>query len=483
MTLDTKTSKRVLVLVAISLGMVWVMLRLELLPQFVGRFFSFFGPLWVGVFIAFVVNLPMRFLERTVFGGPWAKGEGLRLKIKRPLSMLLAFLIIAGGLTAVVFMVLPDITNTIISFTQQLPQTIREVQLRLESLSDSNSPLMDFLQGSNLSINDLVQRFINWLNNTMSVIASSAFGWITGLINGFLNMFLGFVFAIYFLLQKERIGRQVKQVAYAVLPVSFVDKVAKLGQLVNTVFSRFISGQGLEACILGTLVFLGMQIFRFPYPLTISVLVILGALIPIFGAFVAGMLGASLILVRSPAQALWFIVMLIVIQGIEGNFIYPRVVGKTVGLPSIWVLFAVTFGSKLFGFLGLLLGVPAFSVIYILMRSWSSYRVEEKAVNPLKLRFQTYTANADLDYKDLEQAEEEKTPWILNDEADLGGLLGDEKAEPEVTPEPQPQPSPKVRKFTAHFDLAKVERELADEAEEARRIREEAWHKNRKRKS
>ncbi len=452
MKLDKQTSKRILLLVAISLGMVWLMLRIELLPSFIGRFFNFFSPLWIGIGIAYVINLPMRFLERKIFGKPWKQGDQLRLRIKRPVSLVFAFLIILGVLTGIVFLVLPDLTNTIVSFTQQLPGTIRDVQAWFEELTSSNPALHEFLAGSNITVNDLIQRFINWLNNTMSEIASQAFSWITGVISSFMNFFFGLVFALYFLVQKEKLGSQMKRLAYAGLPEGFVDRVLQLGKLVNSVFSRFIGGQGLEALILGALVFVGMQIFRFPYPLTISVLVIIGALIPVFGAFVAGILGAVLISVESPIQALWFIIMLIIIQQIEGNFIYPRVVGKSVGLPSVWVLFAVTFGSKLFGFMGLVFGVPGLSVIYVLLRAWSGSKVKAKAVDPHKL---AYSYDEEAFASSFE--EEVETEIEEEEEEDI---------------EEEPPEQPRVRKFTANFDLDRVERELDEETEEARRIRQ-----------
>ncbi len=500
MKLDKQTSKRILLLVAISLGMVWLMLRLELLPSFISSFFNFFSPVWIGIAIAFIVNMPMRFFERKLFGKPWKKRDNIRLKIKRPVSLIIAFLVILGVLTGIVFLVVPDLTNTIVSFTQQLPGTIRDLQAWVEEQTISNPTLHDFLAGSNITINDLIQRFINWLNNTMSDIASQAFSWITSVVSSFMNFFFGLVFALYFLGQKEKLVSQVKKLAYAALPERFVDRLLQLGKLVNTVFSRFIGGQGLEALILGSLVFIGMQIFRFPYPLTISVLVIIGALIPVFGAFIAGLLGAILISVESPIQAIWFIIMLVIIQQIEGNFIYPRVVGKSVGLPSVWVLFAVTFGSKLFGFMGLLLGVPGMSVLYVLLRAWSSAKVKDKDIDPDKLSFAGEAddetpapaetppgeplaeSQAEADQVFQEDEPQRRRPEDRVDPNAYEYEEADENAdtyenentyENADTYEEEPTTSnPKIRRFKVNFDLDKVEQELNEEEEEARRIRE-----------
>lgn len=415
MELNKNTRKWILILVAITLGMIWVMQRLALIPQYIGAAVSFFSPLLIGIMIAFVVNLPMRWIERRFVSKFLKKDPETGKNPARPLSMLLAFLLLLGIIAAVIFMVVPDLARTMVTFARQLQPAFRNFTLWLDKIGTVESPFSIFLQNSNLSINDLILRITNWINNTVTEILSSSFSWITGLLNGFLNFFIGFVFSIYFLMQKERLGRQLKQIAYAAFPEKFVDKVLQLGKLINTVFSRFLGGQGLEAVILGSLVFLGMQIFRFPYPLTISVLVILGALIPVFGATIAGVLGALLILVESPMQALWFLVMLIAIQQVEGNFIYPRVVGKSVGLPSIWVLAAVTFGSKMLGFFGLLLGVPIFSVLYILIRSWSWKRIEEKNISAEKLSYMTVSPV--LDDEENAAAESPETPENLKTEA------------------------------------------------------------------
>lgn len=385
MRLDRTTRKWILILVAISLGMVWIMQRLELIPQFLSSLISFFSPLLLGILIAFIVNLPMRWIENGIFGREWKSGNSIRIKAKRPVSLLLAFLTIAALITAVFALVLPDIVSTTLSFSSRLPKAIQDFSAWITSVNDSDNPLLKYLEGSNFSIDNLVLRASNWVNNTVTEIASSLVVWIADIVNGFLNFFIGLVFAIYFLMQKENLSRQMKQLAYAFFKEEFVDRTVKLGSLVNTVFSKFMGGQGIEAVILASLVFVGMQILRIPYPLTISVLILVGALIPVFGAFISGAVGAILVMVQNPVQAAVFLIMLITIQTIEGNFIYPRVVGQSVGLPSMWVLFAVTFGSKLFGFFGLLLGVPALSVIYVLVRAWSKNRLEDKNIAREKL--------------------------------------------------------------------------------------------------
>ena len=201
----------------------------------------------------------------------------------------------------------------------------------------------------------------NILNSTVSVASS--------IVSGIVNFVMSFIFAIYILLQKERLGRQVKQILYALFKEEFVDQVIEIGRLSELTFSRFLSGQCLEAVILGTMFVIAMSIFRFPYALLVGVLIAFTALIPIFGAFIGCFIGAFLILIVDPVKAFWFVVMFIILQQVEGNLIYPHVVGSSVGLPSLWVLVAVTLGGNLMGIPGMLIFIPALSVLYTLGRA------------------------------------------------------------------------------------------------------------------
>jgi predicted PurR-regulated permease PerM len=471
MKLTSETKKGILSLVAITLAMVWVMQRLDFIPRFLSSFFSFFSPLFIGAFIAFVVNLPMRSLENLLFSKKWKRGDKIRQKIRRPISMILAFLIFFGIIGSIIFLVLPDLVNTIISFGNKLPGTIKDFQDWVAKLDTNDSDFVKWLQTSSFSVNNLIQRGINWLNQATTDMASSAFVWLSSVLNRFFNTFLGLVFAIYFLLRKESIGRNMRELNYAAFPERIVDRLVQFFSLVNRVFSRFIGGSVQEALILGTLNFIGMKIFGFPYALTISVMIAVGQLIPIFGALIFGAFGTLFIFVESPIQGLAYLLMLLIIQQLEGNFIYPRVVGKSVGLPSLLVFFAVTFGSKAFGFVGLLLAVPAFSVFYVLIRSWSSDRVRKKGIDENKILYGMEEADADQvmgisreepatskGQAAREDDRQEKTP--STDEEKTGSTKEEEKKPP---------------KAILPFDLDKLERELDMQEQEADQIKKEAW--------
>jgi len=226
----------------------------------------------------------------------------------------------------------------------------------------------------------MTEKAVNMLRNWGSSLISSGSGLVGGVISGVTTFVIALIFSFYLLVQKEKLGRQGKQVLYALLPEKKADRTLEILRLTNRTFSNFLSGQCLEAVILGALFVVAMSVFRMPYALLIGMLIALTALIPIVGAFIGCVVGAFLIAIVSPVKALIFVVMFLVLQQLEGNLIYPHVVGSSVGLPSIWVLAAVTLGGSLMGITGILLFIPLCSVLYALFRSYVKQRLVEKKV-------------------------------------------------------------------------------------------------------
>ena len=332
---------------------------------------SLLSPFIIGFCMAYVVNLLLRPLER-FWMWIWHKCKKQRLisKIKRPLCLTISFLVVLGIVFAIVFMIIPALKETIVSFANKVPQYAKTVE-------DWYYTLVEFLENYNFElpeisldiskITDIAKDIISnygdsVLDTTVNITAS--------IVSAVVDIVLGIVFAIYLLSQKENLGRQIKKSAYAVFGASRAKKMVNFTELTNSVFTKFVTGQLTEACIIGVLCFIGMSIFRMPYAGIISILVGFTALVPIFGAFIGTGVGAFLILLEDPIKAFWFIVFIIVLQQLEGNLIYPRVVGKSVGLPGIWVLAAVTIGGGLFGVLGMLFSVPICSVMYVIFRNF-----------------------------------------------------------------------------------------------------------------
>lgn len=344
----------------------------------IGGIITLLSPFIIGFCMAYVVNLLLRPLER-LWMWIWRKLKKQRLvsKIKRPLCLTLSFLIVLGVIFAIVFMIIPAFKETVVSFANKVPQYAKTVEgwyyTVVEFLEQYNFALPEISLDIG-KITEIAKDFIsnygdNVLDTTVNVTAS--------IVSAVVDIVLGIVFAIYLLAQKEKLGRQTKKSINAIFGEKRAKKIVDFTDLTNSVFTKFVTGQLTEACIIGVLCFIGMLIFGMPYAAIISVLVGFTALIPIFGAFIGTGIGAFLILLENPVKAVWFVVFIIILQQLEGNLIYPRVVGKSVGLPGIWVLAAVTIGGGLFGVLGMLFSVPICSVLYVLFREYVNKKNKE----------------------------------------------------------------------------------------------------------
>ncbi len=257
---------------------------------------------------------------------------------------------------------IPQLLDEVIAYLPMFAETIDSIKESILNVDWKaiGSMVLEFFRNGNI------------LSNTVSIA--------TSVVSGVTNGIIGIVFAIYILMQKENLGRQFRRLFYAFFPEKVVDRFLEVCRLTGVSFNNFLSGQCLEAIILGMMFFVTMSILHMPYALVIAVLIGITALIPMFGAFIGCIVGAFLILIIDPMQALWFIILFMVLQQIEGNIIYPRVVGSSVGLPSIWVLAAVTLGASFGGVLGILFAIPIFSVIYTLLREDVRSRIQNREI-------------------------------------------------------------------------------------------------------
>ncbi len=345
--------------------------------NFISGVISLLSPFLIGFCLAYVVNLLLRPIERFWL---WCwhrlKNQKLIIKLKRPICLALSFIIVLGAIFAIAFMIIPALKNTVVSFVNKVPQYAKTVEswyyTTAEFLGRYNFELpeisLDTARLTEIARNVISNYGDNMLDTTVNITAS--------IVTTVIDIILGVAFAIYLLAQKETLGRQSKKSVCAVFGSKRANKLLDILKLTNGVFTKFVTGQLTEACIIGALCFLGMVIFGIPYAGMISILIGFTALIPMFGAFIGTAVGALLILLESPVKAFWFVVFIIVLQQLEGNLIYPRVVGKSVGLPGIWVLTAVTVGGGLFGVVGMLFSVPICSVLYVLFKEFVNKRTK-----------------------------------------------------------------------------------------------------------
>ncbi len=346
---------------------------------FIGMVFGAAAPLFIGAAAAYVVNILMSFYERRFFGK--TKNKKL-LKIKRPLCMIIAFITLVAVLALVVWLVLPQFVSAIMLVVDYIPEAANWIVEQLEKLEYVPQDIIDMLVSIdwNSQIEKIVKAVTSGVGNVMGVVIST----VSTVLGGIVTAFLSLIFAIYILLDKEKLGNQADKIAKKYLKQSWYEKLRYVLHTFSDSFHKYIVGQCTEAVILGGLCAIGMGILGLPYATMIGALVAFTALIPVAGAFIGGAVGAFMILMVNPIQALIFIVYLVVLQQLEGNIIYPKVVGSSMGLPAIWVLAAVTIGGGVMGITGMLIGVPIAATVYRIIHNDVNGKTEEEIKKALE---------------------------------------------------------------------------------------------------
>ena len=325
-------------------------------------------PFILGGAIAFVFNVPMHFIENRMIQEKWKEKYKIVRNTARPVSLVLTIIFVIGIVGGVLFGVLPQLTGTIAKLGYSIQTFIPKVQEWANDWFHNNKEVMAYVNQLEFNWDKVIEVAVDWVSNGAGNIVESGVTAAVNIVSGFATFFIAFVFACYILLQKEKLGVQAKKVLFAFVQKGRAEAAIEVCSLTYRTFSNFLTGQCMEAVILGTMFVIAMSIFKMPYAWLIGILIAFTALIPIFGAFIGCAVGTFLIFMIHPIQALWFIVLFLVLQQIEGNLIYPHVVGNSVGLPSIWVLAAVSIGGSLMGVVGMLIFIPIVSVLYALFR-------------------------------------------------------------------------------------------------------------------
>ena len=334
------------------------------------------APFILGAAIAFVLNVPMRRIESSL-SHMLKKGS----RLLRPVSMALSILLVAGVLFLVMFVVAPQLVRTLLGLQSSIPVFFGEVRQWLEQLFAENPQILINMEQIQIDWQQLFNDSLKFLKNGAGSMLDTTFSAAISIVNGMSTFLIGFIFSIYILLQKENLIRQIKKLLAAFLPERTVEGIVRIAALTSRTFSNFFTGQCMEAVILGSMFFIVLVVLRLPYALLIGVLIAFTALIPVFGAFIGWAVGAFLMLIISPMDALLFSVVFFTLQQIEGNMIYPHVVGNSVGLPSIWVLVAVTLGGSMMGVVGMLIFIPLCSVLYTLLRDTVNERLKRRKLS------------------------------------------------------------------------------------------------------
>lgn len=357
-------------------------------------------PFILGGAIVFVINVPMSFLEKKIFENVKKENKTAR-KLARPVSLLLTIVLVVGVIALVMIGVIPQLTKTMGSLMINITDFIPQIKIWIRDFFHDNREIMNLVDQVQFNPDQAIRWGISLLGNGAGNMMNTTVSAVGSVVSGLATFFIAFSFACYVLFQKEKLHVQIRKVLFAFLPKQKADAFLKVCSLTYRTFANFLTGQCLEAVILGCMFVVTLSILRMPYALLIGVLIAFTALIPIFGAFIGCAVGSFLIFMVSPKQAIIFIIVFLVLQQIEGNLIYPHVVGESVGLPSIWVLAAVTIGGNLMGIVGMLVFIPLLSVVYTIFRKVVYQRLKKRHIKQV-------TATDIEEYTEKETASTEK---------------------------------------------------------------------------
>ncbi len=372
------TLKTVLIIFAAILFYT-VLQNTDLLSLWISYLGQILAPVFIGVILAFVINLPLRFFENKVFRRLNQKNGKIWPKIRRGVCLTLSVLVIIGIVALVIGLILPEVKNTAVSMLQTLPKHAEQLIGNVKKwVGHMNLPIDVAKFFEEIDWNSISKSLLSGISNTGGTVISTTIDITSDVVGGLFNFVVGFALSLYILGSKERLGRQFSRLLSAILSEKAYEKVTHIFHMSGDIFTGFITGQLTEAVLIGLWCYIGMLIFRMPYALMVSATISLTALIPVFGALIGTGFGAMMIFIVSPIKAIGFVVYIIVIQQIDNNVIYPRIMGNSVGLPGIWVLCAVTVGGSLFGAVGMLLSVPVCAVFYCLIKEFVSKREAAK---------------------------------------------------------------------------------------------------------
>ena len=378
MQLDKENIKKIRWLIAFAILLYLGVQNLHIVISTVRVLLGFLFPFIIGFGIAFILNIPMKFIEHHLFGKALKQEKKTAQKLARPVSLVLSICFVICIIVIVMLVVVPELGATFVNIAKKIEENIPVFQKWIDNVFGNNPEVVKWAQSLDIEPGKIIDSVLGVLKNGVNNIVSSTVSITMGLLTTAMNVSIGFVFACYVLLQKEKLLQQIKKPTYAMFPEKPVRYLAHVWNLANRIFSSFITGQCIEAVILGSMFFVSMTILHFPYAMLVGVLISFTALIPLFGGIIGCWVAFFLILMISPVKAVLFLGLFLILQQIEGNLIYPHVVGGSVGLPSIWVLVAVTLGGSLMGIAGMLIFIPTVSVIYTLFREWVYARLEKK---------------------------------------------------------------------------------------------------------
>ena len=365
---DKKEIRKWLTIILIAIVGYWAINNLSTLGNFIGKIISIIFPFILGGSLAFILNIPMTFFERKLFQisktkkNMKKKNPRKKSKLLRIIAILFAIAVIILIFTVIVKLIVPELISVVTTLMNNVPFYVEEITKFAQNNIGNSQEINNLIE--QINIDEIKQQILNLIPNVLT----SSISIVGGIVSGIVNFVIALIFSIYILIDKDNLKKHVTIIIYAYFNGKRANKIINLGRTTSNIFKKFFTVQCLEATILGSLCLIGMLILRIPYAISISVLIGVTALIPVVGSFIGIIVGVILIVAVEPIKAIVFVIFVLILQQIEGNLIYPRVVGSSLGLPGMWVLFAVTVGGSLAGILGMLIGVPVATVIYTFLK-------------------------------------------------------------------------------------------------------------------
>lgn len=391
-----KFSIKKIIMIALGLIIFYLAIKnIAVVISYIGTFISFFTPFILGAALAFIINVPMTKIEGLLFKkvpeNPKTRLQRCAKTLKRPVSMLIALVLVFGVIVIAGIIIVPQVASGLESLAEALPGAMDRLQDWISTNANKIDIVENLMNKIDIDLDSVGRELANTAKGWATAMLDSGFSTVSNIVNGIFEFVIGLVFAIYILLQKEKLGRQGKQIVYATFTEKTADKIMYITGMTRDVFKGFISGQCVDGIINAILFLIILSILGIPYAVMISIFSGFMAMIPIIGSFIGAGVGVIIVLIMDPSQVLYFIIMYIIVQQIDGNVIYPLIAGNSMGLPSIWVLMAVTVGGSMMGILGMILFIPICSVLYKLTRHYVLRRLkdndvpEEKWEKPLQL--------------------------------------------------------------------------------------------------
>lgn len=371
---DLKLKNQLIISTYIMVFLLFIV-KPTLIPGLISRLITAFKPFIIGGVIAFLINLPMKLIEEKVVKPLCQKNEKL-LKMSRIISLVYTLIIVALILWIFISYIIPQLADSLRSLTNDVPGYINSLQSQIINKVDH----LDALKNTSFDIQSMIHKFLAFIENFINMFISNVFNFTISITNFFMNLFLGIIISMYILLSKEKLILQFKKLIYAFLSEEKCEKIIYILKLTNNKFSKFILGQSMDGLILGTSFFIVFSLVKIPFALLISIMIPILNFIPIFGTYVGIAISAFIILMVKPTSVLLFLVLVFTIQQLDGKFVYPVVVGNSLGLSPLWILLAIVVGGNLFGVIGMILGMPLTSVVYELSSKSINSRLKKKNI-------------------------------------------------------------------------------------------------------